>query len=284
MEARNAARLRVLGAAALFSTGGAAIKACDLTGWQVASFRSGFAALAILLFVPAARRGWSRRTLLVSVGYAATLTLFVLANKLTTSASTIFLQSTAPVYLLLLSPRLLREPIARPDVVLLAVLAAAMGMVFVGGEVASATAPDPALGNLLAAGSGFSWAFTVLGLRWLARSDEGAARTAAGAAAAGNLLAFAICLPFALPMEAPRLLDWTLLVYLGAFQIGLAYVLLTGGMRWVPALEGSLLLLFEPALNPIWAWLVHGERPGPWVLAGGATILLATAVHASRSR
>jgi len=276
--------MRVLGAAALFSTGGAAIKACALTGWQVASFRSGFAALAILLFVPAARRGWSSRTLLVSVGYAATLTLFVLANKLTTSAATIFLQSTAPVYLLLLSPWLLREPIARRDLAFLGVLAAAMGMVFLGREAPSATAPDPALGNLLAAGSGFAWAFTVLGLRWLARGDEGGARTAAGAAAAGNLLAFAVCLPFALPMEAPRMVDWALLAYLGAFQIGMAYVLLTGGMRWVPALEGSLLLLLEPALNPIWAWLVHGERPGPWVLAGGATILLATAVHAVRTR
>ena len=49
-------------------------------------------------------------------------------------------------------------------------------------------------------------------------------------------------------------------------------------MRRVPAFEASLLLLLEPVLNPVWAWLVHGERPGAWSLAGGALILAATAV------
>ena len=45
----------------------------------------------------------------------------------------------------------------------------------------------------------------------------------------------------------------------------------------VPAFEASLLLLLEPVLNPVWAWLAHGERPGGWSLAGGALILVATA-------
>ena len=40
----SARRCSVLAAAALFSTGGAAIKATSLTGWQVASFRSAVAA------------------------------------------------------------------------------------------------------------------------------------------------------------------------------------------------------------------------------------------------
>src|SRR5205085_4944172 len=98
----GADRLRILGAAALFSTGGAAIKACALTGWQVACFRSGIGALAILAMAPESRRGWTWRTPLVGLAYAATVVLFVVANKLTTSANTIYLQSTAPLYLLLL--------------------------------------------------------------------------------------------------------------------------------------------------------------------------------------
>ena len=44
-------------------------------------------------------------------------------------------------------------------------------------------------------------------------------------------------------------------------------------------MEASLLLLLEPVLNPIWAWIVHGERPGAWSLAGGAILLLATTVE-----
>ena len=101
---RHANRLLLLAAAFLFSTGGAAIKATALTSWQVACFRSGVAALALLALVPAARRGWTRRTLIAALPYAATVLLFVLANKLTTSANAIFLQSTAPLYLLLLGP------------------------------------------------------------------------------------------------------------------------------------------------------------------------------------
>jgi drug/metabolite transporter (DMT)-like permease len=108
-------RLLVLSAALLFSTGGAAIKATALTGWQVASFRSGIAAVVLLLCMPAWRRVWHPRTLAVGAAYAATMILFVLANKLTTATNTIFLQYTAPLYLLLLAPWLLREPVRLSD-------------------------------------------------------------------------------------------------------------------------------------------------------------------------
>jgi drug/metabolite transporter (DMT)-like permease len=79
----------------------------------------------------------------------------------------------------------------------------------------------------------------------------------------------------AFPVRAAPL-DWAAVAYLGVFQIGAAYLLLGAGIRHVPALEASVLLLLEPALNPLWAWLVHGERPGAWSLAGGALILGAT--------
>ena len=91
--------------------------------WQVAGFRSGIAAVALWLLLPGARRGWTWRTVLIGIAYAATLVLFVLANKLTTSANAIFLQSTAPLYLLLLGPLVLRERIRRIDLVVITALA-----------------------------------------------------------------------------------------------------------------------------------------------------------------
>ncbi len=94
-------RLMVLAAAILFSTGGAAVKACSLSGWQVACFRSAVAAVAIFALIPAARRAWNVKTLLVAIAYAATMISFVLANKLTTAANAIFLQGSAPLYVLL---------------------------------------------------------------------------------------------------------------------------------------------------------------------------------------
>jgi hypothetical protein len=72
-------RLLVI-AAALFSTGGAAVKAASLSGWQIASFRSGIAALFLL--APESRRRWRWRMLPVAASYAATLVRFVLANRI----------------------------------------------------------------------------------------------------------------------------------------------------------------------------------------------------------
>lgn len=271
-----ASELRVLAAAALFSSGGAAIKAVSLTAWQVASFRSAVAAVALFVLLPEARRRPRMPALLVGVAYAATMVLFVLANKLTTSASTIFLQSTAPLYVLLLSPWLLKEKVRPADLVYMAVLGLGLGTFFVGLDPVSATAPNPALGNVLALLSGASWGATVMGLRYLGRGGRGGADWSPAASLYGNVIAFLGCLPMALPVVASRPVDWAVIGGLGVFQIALAYVFLIRGLRQVTALEASLLLLLEPVLNPIWAWLVHGERPGPWSLAGGAVILLAT--------
>lgn len=273
------ARLEVCAAAALFSTGGAAIKMTSLTGWQVASLRSGVAALAVLLLLREARRGWSRSTLLVGIGYAATLTLFVLSNKATTSANAIFLQATAPLYLVLLGPWLLHEPLRRRDVAFMGALLTGLALFFVGTEPARATAPDPVRGNLLAIGSGVCWAFTVAGLRWVGKRESEGSGSGVAAVAVGNVIAFAVGLPFAWPYAGAGTSDVVVIAYLGIFQIGLAYVSLTKGLRHVPAFEAALLLSIEPVLNPVWAWIVHGEVPSALAIAGGAVILVATLVH-----
>ena len=308
-----APRLQLLAAAALFSTGGAAIKAVHFSGWPVACLRSLIAAAALLLLLPQVRRRPTARMLAVATCYAATMILFVLANKLTTAASTIYLQSTAPLFVLLLSPWLLGERVRRADLVSMAAIALGLALLVTGLEPASATAPRPLRGNLLAGLSGLTWALTIMGLRGLGRGGGSAAPPAAGAvghgdpgaaggdrgAAAdgdrgapaaqggdalvaafwGNVLAAAAALPLSLPLPPSRATDWLVLAFLGLFQIALAYVLLSRGLGGVSALEASLLLLLEPVLNPLWAWLVHGERIGPRVLAGGAMILTATLLN-----
>jgi drug/metabolite transporter (DMT)-like permease len=268
-------RLQLLGAALLFSTGGAAIKSTTLSSWQVAGFRSIIAALAIVLLVPAARRGWTWHVVPVGISYASTLILFVTANKLTTSANAIFLQSTAPLYMLALGPLLLRERVRGRDLAFMTPVALGMALFFVGAEAPAATAPDPARGNLLALLSGLTWALTLVGLRWMG-NRAGGDGSAVPTVVAGNLIAFLACLPMALPVAHSTPGDWAAVGYLGVFQIGAAYLLLTAGIRHVPALEASVLLLLEPALNPVWAWLTQGETPGAWALAAGALILGAT--------
>jgi drug/metabolite transporter (DMT)-like permease len=274
-------RVRIVLAAILFSTGGAAIKAADFGPWQVASFRSGVAGLTLLLIVPQARRAFSWQTALVGVAYAVTLISFVLANRLTTSANTIYLQSTAPLYLLLLGPWLLREPMSRRDLPIIAAVAGGLVLVFLGADHPSVTAPDPARGNLLALLSGVMYALLICGLRWLGR-EHAVAHRGIAAVILGNFIAFLAALPMALPLGVHSTAGWGVILYLGVFQIAGAYLLVTRGLREVRALEASLLLLAETALNPVWSWLLLREVPAPLALAGGGLIIMATIAQAAR--
>ena len=269
------ARFLVLSAAVLFSTGGAAIKATTLTSWQVAGLRSALALVVFGVFLPGARRRPSRRALVNALAYATTMILFVRATKLTTSANAIFLQSTAPIWIVFLAPRLLGEAVRLRDLVFLGVLAVGLVLFFLDAPTAQATAPDPTQGNLVAVGSGVAWAFTIVTLRWLERDEPGASGPAL---LLGNVFACLVCAPLALPIAALGAADAAAILYLGAFQIGLAYACLTSGVRALPALEASLLLLVEPVLNPVWTFLSHGEVPGGFALAGAAVILAATVV------
>ncbi|MBI2687184.1 MAG: DMT family transporter [Acidobacteria bacterium] len=269
-------RFYVLAAALLFSTGGAAIKATTLTSWQVAGLRSLVAAIVLFALLPEARRVWSRRVWVASVAYAATLVLFVLANKLTTAANATFLQATAPFYLLAIGPLVLKEPNRPRDYLLGGVMAVGIALFFLDSSSASALAPNPALGNILAAATGLTWALTVTALRSLSKREGGSSLPVVSA---GNLVAFAAALPFAWPIESIGLTDLTVLLYLGVFQIGLAYYFMTNGVKHVPAFEASVLILLEPAMNPVWTYLLHNEQPGPLALSGGVIIMASTLVH-----
>ncbi|MBK8975810.1 MAG: DMT family transporter [Planctomycetes bacterium] len=274
-------RLQILAAGLLFSTGGAAIKGCAGLGpFEVAGLRSAIAAVTIALLIPASRRGFDLVTLGTSFSYAATLVLYALANRLTTAANAIFLQSTAPLYLIALGPLLLREHARRRDLAVLAVLAVGMSLFFVGVDDASATAPRPALGNMLGAATGLTWALTLLGLRAAGRRGAvGGGNPAAAASLLGNVVAFTACAPlFEGHVGDAGATDWLVLGYLGTCQVGLAYALISKAVPRLPAFEVSLILMIEPACNPIWALLVHGEVPNPLAALGGAVILVALAV------
>jgi drug/metabolite transporter (DMT)-like permease len=273
------ARLLLLLTAVLFSTGGAAIKALSLTGWQRASFRSGIAAVFLFLVLRQARR-WPRwPTLLVGVGYAATMVTFVLANTYASAATAVFTQALAPLFVMLLAPWLLREPRRPRDLAFMAALAVGYAFLLAAPEAASRVATDPRLGLVCASASCIGWAATLLGMRWLARAGTGASDPAPQALVLGNALACVGTLPLALPVAAWTPSDLAWLAYLGVFQIGVAYVCLARGLRQVSALEASLLLMLEPVLNPVWTLLLHGEVPHALTWTGGAVVMCGTVLH-----
>jgi drug/metabolite transporter (DMT)-like permease len=254
----------ILAAATLWSTAGAAIKLCSLSGWQINLGRSLVAAGILTLLIPSARRRPDRPVLLVAVAYAFTVLLFVLANKATTSANAIFIQDTAPLWVLLLSPWLLHEKPSRGELLSAPFFLLGLLLFFL-----DQLSPGQAVGNVIAVASGVAFALCILGLRKLRTGNI-------GAVVWGNLLAAVLSLPMALrgPVPTPR--DLGLVLFLGVFQLGISYALFARGLRHTPAVEASLLALIEPVLNPVWTFLLAGERPGPWALRGGAVILAAT--------
>jgi drug/metabolite transporter, DME family len=281
--AKTVARLQVLAAALLFSTGGTVIKLTSLSAWQIASYRSGVAVLGVLVGLALTGRKMPRLTTkmgLIGLAYAVTLTLFVSANKLTTAASAILLQSTAPLYVLVLGAWLLRERIRRYDWLTLALMVGGLALFALASDPTAVTAPDPARGNALGLIAGVTWAITILGLRWLSSGEAGGDAGLAGVVA-GNLLAFVLLLPWALPGPLPSGRDLGALLFLGLVQIALAYFFLIAGVRRLPAFEASLLLLIEPVASAVLAWLVHGERLSLVTLAGGALILAGTGAKAA---
>lgn len=282
MPSTRAARLSIVVAAILFSTGGAAIKGTALTAFQVAGLRSGVAAVAIALFLPATRRGMRVDLLPAALAYAATLVCFVVATKLTTAAAAIFLQATAPIWVLVLSPFLLREPLRAADLPYVGLAALGLVLVFfgsLGSRGAAASAPLPEIGNALGLAAGLFYALLMITMRRLARGGEAGDRSLA-AMVLGNALAFLSCLPLAVPLGDVTLHDALAVAYLGVVQIGLAYWFFARGLRSLPALEVALLVLVEPVLNPLWTWILEGEAPSALVLLGGAVMIVALAARA----
>jgi len=262
----------VLAAALLWSTGGLFIKWTTLSGLELSFGRSLFAAITVALFTRHEGFGINRLTAVASVLYAALLLLFVLATKQTTAANAIFLQYTAPVYLLILEPLVYKEKFRSRDLITVLVCVAGMTLFFVGKP-----RPQDVSGNLLALASGLCFALYVLLLR------HAKARTVNRASSViyGSLLLVIFTAPAGLA-AIPRLTQHDVLVvlYLGVVQIGLAYTLFTVAMaRGVRSLDAGIVGYIEPVLNPIWVFLVLGEKPSGWALLGGVIIIVAVVSH-----
>lgn len=263
----------VVGAAILWSTGGLFIKATQLSAFELSFGRSLLAAIVIAIFTRREGFGINPISALTSVLYAALLLLFVLSTKLTTAANAIFLQYTAPVYVLLLEPIFYKEKFRARDFVTVASCVVGMSLFFVG-----KLRPQDVSGNLLALGSGVCFALFFLLLRHSrARNVNRASSTIYG-----NLIVVLICAPafIGAARRGISLADFGSMAYLGVVQIGFAYLLFTLAMaRGVRSLDAGIIGYVEPILNPIWVFFFLGERPSGWAIIGGAIIVASVVVH-----
>lgn len=254
--------LFLLLAALLWSTGGFFIKWVD---WHPMAIAGGRSAISAVVFAAAFRKTlkitWSPVQLTAAVAYALTVSLFVVANKLTTAANTILLQYTAPVHVALLSAWLLKEQPSRRDWLTITAVLAGMILFFF-----DQMSPGNLLGNLCALFTGLTFGLFIVLLR--------KQRDASPAASVflGNIFTAFAGLPFMFD-SLPSPAGWAGLAFLGVFQLGLAYVFYTRAISHVTAMEAVLITLIEPVLNPIWVFLLMGETPSITALIGGSVII-----------
>lgn len=265
---RRRAILLLLVTALLWSTSGLFIKLLAVPPLAIFSGR-GVVAAAVFLF-------WLRRTPLRfspwlaagAAGYMGAQFLFVLSTRLTTAANAIFLQYTAPIFVVIFGVLLLRERPLPIDWIAMAFLFAGM-LLFFGQELAF----EGLIGNLAGVLGGVALALMIVSARALRESHP------AQIFLVGSFLGALVGLPAVLEASwSPQ--DLAIMLYLGVFQTALASALYAAAIRHLKALEANLILMLEPVLNPLWVFLVVGETPSAYALAGGAVVLGAVAVRA----
>ena len=250
----------------LWSSGGLLIKVVPWNPVVISGLRSAVAAVLLYanLRLMGCRLLWNRRIFLPALSLAMTLDFFVAANKLTTSANAIVLQSTSPIWVLLLGVLVFRQKLTRLDGITVLFTAGGISLFFVeqlsGGGL---------LGNLMGLISGiwFGLFFSTNGR--LPDNDH-----VMSALFWAQVLAAATALPF-LFADPPTLTPLSVgaLLAMGVFQLGLPYITYGLASQVCPPLTCSLLSLIEPLLNPVWVFLAIGERPGALALVGAAVVI-----------
>ena len=268
-DGRRGAVALLFATGVLWSLGGVFIKTTDANPFVISSFRSLTASvclLAYLRFKP--RFVFSKAQMLGALCYAATVTTFVAATKLTTAANAILLQYSAPLFIAALSWFLFKEAPRWYDFILMGGVATGLALLLSGANGFGSVA-----GNAIAVLSGFFYGSMMVSLKLHKTGSR------IETMILGNLIAVLIGVPFMFiyPFKITILPP---IIFMGIFQIAAPYVLFAKASERASALDLALIPMIEPLLNPLWVFLATGEKPAGIAYAGGAILL---GVIASRS-
>jgi drug/metabolite transporter (DMT)-like permease len=255
--------------AVFWSTSGLCIKLLDWHPMVIAGIRSLISALFMLGMRPFFRRRREKEAIsLLSLlpggaAYSATMIAFIIANKLTASANVILLQYSAPIWAALLGWALIRERPRREHWIALILVTGGLLLFFREGLAGGSLA-----GDVLAVFSGICFGANSVFLRMQKRGSP------ADAMILSQVITFFCCLPWI--FRFPPVFTWGntgAIFFMGIIQIGLASMLFAYGIKRTRAVQAMLTAMIEPILNPVWVFLVTGERPSPFALIGGGIII-----------
>jgi len=258
--------LAMMATAFLWSTAGLFIKIIDWNPLTIAGCRSLIASLVILLFLRRPKFHLSFPQVAAALANAATMLLFVSANKTTTSANAILLQYTGPIFTAFIAAALIKERVRIEHWIAFPLVAAGMTAMFMDKLGGGRT-----LGNVLAVLSAMTFSFYFVFMRM--QKD--------GSPLESILLshwlvaAIGIVSSIFMPIPPISLKAIGAIAALGIFQVGIAAILFAAAIKRISAISANLIAMIEPVFNPLWVFFVLGEMPGPNAIIGGLIIIAA---------
>ena len=262
MQASTAYLMLVI-AALLWSLGGLFIKLVDLNPIIIAGIRSLGAAIVFLFYIKKPKWYWGKYFIAGIISYSLMVILYVAAIRLTTAANAIFLQFTAPLWVIIFGYFILKETVTKFDILAILFIFLGMGLFFV-----DELSFYGFWGNIIALISGVCFALVTV----LIRKEK---NFAFEIVLFGNAITALICFPFILEgFGNSSYIDLLIIFALGIFQLGIPYLLYTKALKYVKAIDAILTGMIEPVLNPLWVFLFLGEVMGEWAFIGGSMVLI----------
>ena len=262
MKASNAYLMLII-AAIFWSFGGLFIKLVDLNPIIIAGIRSLGAAIIFLFYIKKPKWYWGKYFIGGIISYSLMVVLYVVSIRLTTAANAIFLQFTAPLWVVIFGYFILKETVTKFDILAMILIFLGMGLFFI-----DELSFYGFWGNIMALISGVCFALVTV----LIRKEK---HYAFEIVLFGNIVTALICFPFVLDgFTNSSSIDLLIIFALGIFQLGIPYLLYIKALKYVKALDAILTGMIEPVLNPLWVFLFIGEVISEWAFIGGSMVLI----------
>lgn len=257
--------------AVMWSTGGIFIKLISWNALTIACIRGLIA--GCVMFAYAKWKGFTPKfnkyTWIISVSMMGCMTVFIIANKLTTAANAIVIQYLLPVWVLIIGAVFYKQKVKRADVIAVVICIAGIALFFF-----DQLSPGNMIGNCLAIISGICMAIMFTGNSQCNDSD-----VQLTGLVMGHVLTFIVGLSgFFIEPFHTTMPEIGYILALGILQIGVPYILFSYVSTKISTLACSLIGMLEPLLNPVWVAIFYGEVPGFYALIGGIIIIVTTSV------
>ena len=262
--------LAIIFAGVFLSFGGVIIRFMESSSaWQITGYRSITFSLAILLYIlikykkdtPHAFKKIGHSGLLIALILGFSNTCFVWGMSTTTVSNAVFIMSTGPLFAAICSYFFLKRKIGKKTFIAIAGSMFGITIMFSGGMESSNY-----IGNIIILGVPIGFAFQLTLLNYNSHIDFMPATFLGGVFS--SLIGFIFMANLDISTH-----DLLLCLFMGAFQVGIGFMLITIGSRYIPPHRAALFLRMEPVLAPIWAFLGVGEIPGQTEMLGGLIVL-----------